>query len=138
MTVTRSASKYGTLQTDGADHTIPPDLLPGPIVIYEIDNLTNARQDVYFPSGAVAISISYKQSGTIAATGRFAYVAANATSDPDADGKLSTTGLRDPVPFDDTVASLIDTNIPVTRLSLIAAYAESGHSKIIIKARIRS
>lgn len=123
-------------QAHDSEKVITFDQLPGPIVIYEIDNLTTTRQDVYFPSGALAILISYKQSGTIAATGRFAYVVENPTTDQDADAKLSTPGLRDSIPFDETVPKLIDPGFPVTRLSLIAAYAESGHSKIIIKARI--
>lgn len=118
------------------------DLAPGSKIVYEIRELSNARQRVEFPSGATAIEIAYGQgsyNGNVAATGRAARMVFNATSTPDADGKLPTAGMAERISLGgDPFAELRDASDPIYIVDLIAEAVESGNSTLFVRARIQS
>ncbi|MHB0978389.1 MAG: hypothetical protein ACYC1K_03270 [Minisyncoccota bacterium] len=124
-----------------AAHVVPPDQIPGSLVPYEVINLTTTRVRLDYPSGATALEFSYRQnspSGTTAAVGRAVYIVFNATSDDDANGKLALAGARIRLPLGDDFGHLATDADPVTRVDVISEAAETGHSTLMIVARIPS
>ena len=137
----RTLSGWVQVGSGGANHSVPPDQVPGSLVIYQINNLTTTRQRLDFPSGATAIEYSYRQnspSGTTASTGRAAYIVTNATSDDDANGKLALDGAHERVALGDDAGETRKLGSPITRVDVISEAAETGHSTLMVRARIPS
>ena len=135
----RTTSGWEQIGSGGINHAVPPDQVPGSIVIYEVINLSNSRVTRNFPSGATAIEFSYRQnssSGTTTATGRAVYIVVNATSDPDADAKIALIGSRDRLALGDDTGEIRADSSPITRVDVQAEAVEGGHSTLKIKARI--
>lgn len=140
-TYIRTTTGWEQIGSGGANHSVPPDQIPGYLVIYQINNLTTTRQRLDFPSGATAIEYSYRQnspSGTTASTGRAAYIVTNATSDDDANGKLALDGAHERVALGDDAGETRKLGSPITRVDLISEAAETGHSTLMVRARIPS
>lgn len=67
--------------------------VPVTVVPSLIRDVSNVRQKMVYPSGAKFVSIMYKLlPGATAVSGQFLKIVVNATSDADADGKLSVDG----------------------------------------------
>lgn len=67
--------------------------VPVNVVPSLIRDVSNVRQKMVYPSGAKFVSIMYKLlPGATAVSGQFLKIVVNASSDADADGKLSVDG----------------------------------------------
>lgn len=67
--------------------------VPVTVVPSLIRDVSNVRQKMVYPSGAKFVSIMYKLlPGATAVSGQFLKIVVNASSDADADGKLSVDG----------------------------------------------
>lgn len=129
----------GQESTDGAAHIKTWDQVPGAITYGEYANASTTRQSTTYPSGATAIEITYRQnssSGTTTAVGRAMYIVFNATSDADANGKLAAAGSRYRLALGDDLSQTFSSTVPLTRIDFLTEAAETGHSTLMLAARI--
>jgi len=84
-----------------------------------IRDLSTTRQKLAYPSGAKFVSIMYKLlPGATAAANQFAKVVINATSDADADGKLSVDGSNIVICQGDDLIVYASTDSPIYRIDV--------------------
>lgn len=84
-----------------------------------IRDLSTTRQKLAYPSGAKFVSIMYKLlPGATATANQFAKVVINATSDADADGKLSVDGSNIVICQGDDLIVYASTDSPIYRIDV--------------------
>lgn len=116
-----------------------PSEQQGTLTSNQIAGLTTTLQTILYPSGALTVSLSYRNlPGSTATAGQYAKVVINASSDSDANGKFATSGYITLCQGDDRVISGSSV-APITRIDLIAEKAVGSEVTLIdIEAVVQS
>lgn len=98
--------------------------IPANLVMKHITDLSNTRQKLSFPSGAVWMALQYRlETGETATANQWSKFVLNAVSDADADGKLATADAHIMLFQGDDIYLTASEDTPITRIDVIAAAA---------------
>lgn len=122
--------------TAGAVHTIPIEMLSGHLFVDEKQSVSTARQTILIPSGLSAIEVTFFPTAA-GSVYDLLDVVLNATTDTEADAKLSTPGTRYVVPSGKTLRQVVppDGDV-VTRIDLKTRAAAGGANLVITYGRM--
>ena len=103
---------------------VPQSEVPLAIVPALIKDITTSRQTLSYPSGAKSLTITYRLlPGATAVANQYLKFVVNASSDADANGKLTIDGSHITICQGDDLVLFATENSPITRLDLISAIA---------------
>lgn len=118
----------------------PPSEQSGILTITKILNLTTVRQSVQLPSGALWAELSYNLlPGSTATAGQYAKIVINASSDADANGKLSDDNSHVSLMQGQRQSFFATKEDPIYRIDVISKVAFGAESTILqILAGVKS
>jgi len=106
--------------------------VPVTVVPSLIRDVSNVRQKMVYPSGAKFVSIMYKLlPGATAVSGQFLKIVVNASSDADADGKLSVDGSNIIMCQGDDIVLYASDLSPVYRIDIKTEIAVGSEKTVL-------
>ena len=122
--------------TDGAQHVIPVDMIAGYLFADEKLSVTNVRQSIAIPSGLAAIEITFFPTAA-GSSYDLLDVVMNASSDSEADAKLSAPGSRYVVPAGKSLRQIVPFGgTSITRIDFKTRAAAGGANLVLTYGRM--